>query len=282
MDSPAASEALDYLAIGHVTRDLTPAGPVPGGTVTYAALTARSFGLRAGIVTSGGDDLDLGPFRSIPAFRLPSEFTTTFENRYAPDGRDQLLHTVAAPLSAAVIPLQWRRAAIVHLGPVAGEVDPGMVSMFPGSFVGVTPQGWFRERRPNGSVIRKPSLRGLQGLSSASALVFSAEDVNADEHLIAELVDLCPVVAVTLGRDGCRLYWNGDVRRFPAPPVREVDPTGAGDVFSASFFIRLVQTQDPWEAARFAAQLAAISVTRPGLEGVPTPAEIQSAMTVVI
>jgi sugar/nucleoside kinase (ribokinase family) len=77
------------------------------------------------------------------------------------------------------------------------------------------------------------------------------------------------------------LYWNGDVRRFPAQEVTEVDPTGAGDIFAAAFFYRLYTTRDPWEAARFATQLATISVTRPGLRGVPTPEEIQDCMVEV-
>ena len=48
-------EPVDYLVIGHVTEDLTPTGPRLGGTAAFAALTARAFGLRTGIVTSVGE-----------------------------------------------------------------------------------------------------------------------------------------------------------------------------------------------------------------------------------
>jgi len=78
-----------------------------------------------------------------------------------------------------------------------------------------------------------------------------------------------------------RLYWHGDVRRFPAPYTPEKDPTGAGDIFAAAFFTRLYTTRDPWEAARFATQLASLSVKRSGLQAVPTQNEIQECMVEV-
>ena len=77
-------------------------------------------------------------------------------------------------------------------------------------------------------------------------------------------------------------YWNGDRRRFRAPTVQEVDDVGAGDVFAAAFFVRLHATRDPWEAARYATLLAARSVTRPGLRGVPTPEEIEASAVEVV
>ena len=79
-----------------------------------------------------------------------------------------------------------------------------------------------------------------------------------------------------------RLFWNGDVRRFRPPVVTEVDTTGAGDIFATAFFFRMFTTRDPWEAARFATQLAAIPVTRSGLQGIPTPEEIQACMAEVL
>jgi sugar/nucleoside kinase (ribokinase family) len=64
--------------------------------------------------------------------------------------------------------------------------------------------------------------------------------------------------------------------------VEEVDATGAGDIFAAAFFIRLFNTRDPWEAARFATALAAYSVTRVGLNGIPTKNEIESCLMEVL
>lgn len=64
--------------------------------------------------------------------------------------------------------------------------------------------------------------------------------------------------------------------------MKEVDATGAGDIYAAAFFTRLYATRDPWEAARFATQLSAYSVTRTGLESIPTTAEIQECMVEVL
>jgi sugar/nucleoside kinase (ribokinase family) len=61
-----------------------------------------------------------------------------------------------------------------------------------------------------------------------------------------------------------------------------MDSTGAGDIFSAAFFVRLHSTRDPWEAARFATNLAAYSVTRPGLNGIPTQKEIENCRMEVL
>jgi sugar/nucleoside kinase (ribokinase family) len=108
------------------------------------------------------------------------------------------------------------------------------------------------------------------------AAVLSVEDLEKDERRIDEMAALCHVLAVTEGNQGARLYWNGDVRRFRPPRVEVVDETGAGDIFAACFFARLSTTRDPWEAARFATQLSAISVSRPGLAGIPTPEEIEA------
>ena len=63
--------------------------------------------------------------------------------------------------------------------------------------------------------------------------------------------------------------------------MSEIDATGAGDIFAAAFFVRLLTTQDPWEAARFATHLSACSVTRKGLKGIPTAEEIQACMVEV-
>ena len=105
---------------------------------------------------------------------------------------------------------------------------------------------------------------------------------SGDHELIEHLAHRTRMLVVTEGAEGCVLHWHGDRRRFRAPEVREVDATGAGDVFAAAFFIRLHATRDPWEAARFATLIASHSVTRPGLEGIPTRPEIESCLMEVL
>ncbi len=271
-------QPVDYLVIGHVTEDLTPAGPRLGGTATFSALTARALGLRAGIVTSAGKDASLKALEGIPIVCIPSGHTTTFENIPSGDGRRQILRHQAAHISFESVPEAWRHAAILHLGPVAREVDAEWPEHFSASLLGLTPQGWMRTWDGDGRV-RAGGWESAEALlPRAGAVVVSREDAGGDEELLEAMAHQTRVLAVTEAAAGAVLYWNGDRRRFRAPEVREVDATGAGDVFAAAFFVRLFATRDPWEAARFATQLAAYSVTRPGLEGIPTQDEIDQCL----
>jgi hypothetical protein len=274
-------EPIDYLVIGHITRDLTPEGPRLGGTVAYSGLTARALGLRVGIVTSWGEEMPLGPLGDISIANLPAESSTTFENVNTPEGRIQIIHSVAPRLDLHLIPETWRSAPIVHLGPIAQEVEPSLVRYFPTSLISLTPQGWLRGWNNDGNVYHTEWPEAPFVLNQAGAVVISIEDVDGDEARIEEMASYCRVLAVTEAADGARLYWNGDIRRFRRPPVKELDPTGAGDVFAAAFFSRLHTTRDPWEAARFATHLSSFSVTRAGLASIPTPAEVEESMVEV-
>lgn len=275
-------EPVDYLTIGHLTRDITPDGPRLGGTATYSSLMARALGLRVGIVTSWGSELPTDALAGIPIINLPAEHSTTFENLSTPEGRIQTIYNVANTIDLNLIPELWLNAQIVHMGPVAQEVEPTLVRNFSNSLIGLTPQGWLRTWDEDGRIIPTEWPEGTYVLRNSGAAVISIEDVDYDEARIEEMAGACRVLAVTEHADGVRLFWNGDVRRFRPPATTEIDSTGAGDMFAAAFFIRLYSTRDPWEAARFATNLAAISVTRPGLEGLPTQDEIQSCMAEVL
>ncbi len=276
-----ALEPVDYLVIGHLARDLTPSGPRLGGTAAYAALTARALGLRVGIVTSVGNDVALDALNGIPMVTIPSQHSTTFENIYHASGRTQLLHQRATPIDLNVTPEVWRRAAILHLGPIADEMSPTLPGGFSASLIGLTAQGWMRAWDESGRVSPK-RWDDRQSLQTAGAVVISIEDVGGDMEYVEHLAQYARLLVVTEGAAGCVLYWHGDRRRLRAPQTAEVDATGAGDIFAAAFFIRLYTTRDPWEAARFATLLAAYSVGRPGLEGIPTQKEIQACLVEVL
>lgn len=275
-------EPVDYLVIGHITVDLNSSGMVLGGSAAYAALTARAMGLRVGVVTVRGNEIPLTGLDGITVVAGEAQHSTTFENVYTPAGRMQYIRHTAPNIDYAIVPEAWRRAKIIHLAPVAQEVSSQLPSDFHPALLGLTPQGWMRKWDNDGRVFACAWDQPESLLEKSGAVVFSVEDVARNEEVIDALAHTARILAVTEGADGVRLFWHGDSRRFRPPLVNELDPTGAGDVFSTAFFVRLLDTRDPWEAARFANRMAAISVTRPGMAGVPSPDEVRSCKVEVL
>jgi sugar/nucleoside kinase (ribokinase family) len=257
----AMSFSVDYLLVGHVSRDLTPDGPRLGGTVTFAGLAAQALGCQPGVVTSAAADLDLSPLDGIPLRVQPAAQTTTFENRYEADGRrQQILHAQAAPLPANLYPNDWGWPSILHLAPIANEVDPAWAAHY-SLTIGLTPQGWLRQWDADGRVFARDWPEAAAVLSKVSAVVLSREDMR-DEAQLNLFRRHCPLVVLTDGARGCQVFWGSETPHIAAPTVTAVDPTGAGDIFAAAFFIRLAQTGDAWRAAEFANEKAARSVTQ--------------------
>ncbi len=257
----------DYLAIGHITQDQTATGTAVGGTVAYAGRAARVLGCRTAVVTSAEEAYDLdAALPGVTVRHVPAPQTTTFANHYNGSGRQQWLYGQAAPLGAGDIPAAWRRSAIVHLAPVAGEVDPEIVRLFTNSLIGLTPQGWLRRRDETGRVWPTRWEAAEQVLPLAAAVIMSEEDLPDPAYL-----DLCRryarLLVLTRGAAGCTVYLGDEARAFAAPAVAARDLTGAGDIFAAAFLVRLLQTRgNPWEAATFANGIAAESVTQTGLD----------------
>ena len=275
-------QPVDYLVVGHVAADISPTGAQLGGTVSYSGLTAWALGLRVGIVTSSGEGAPLEALDGIPIVNVPAEHSTTFENIKTESGRRQILHHQAAPILLHHIPQVWRSAPIIHLAPIARELDPSLPENLSSSLIGITPQGWLRRWDENGQVAACAWENSEQDLRHAGAVVMSVEDVNYDLELVEEMAHNTRILCLTEGAAGAVLHWNADRRRFRPPVMDEVDGTGAGDFFAAAFFVRLYHTRDPWEAARFATQLAARSVTRIGLNGIPTLREIEECLMEVL
>src|SRR5919202_154444 len=120
--------SLDYLVIGHVTKDVVPTAPggyLFGGTVSFGSLTARNLQRRAGVLTCAAASAELAAFlEGVDLHVVPAAETTTFENIYTPQGRVQFLRAVAPAIPAGAVPPAWRSARVVHLGPVDQEVPP--------------------------------------------------------------------------------------------------------------------------------------------------------------
>lgn len=263
-------EPVDYLVIGHLTKDLTPLGPKLGGTAAYAARTAHAIGLRVGIVTSWGEDAPADLLQGIPIVNQVSQPSTTFENRQTAGKRVQRLFHIAPALDFYHVPELWRKVQLLHIAPVVHEVYPGIARYFPNAQVMLTPQGWLRAWDENGNVSCADWPEARHAAGQADIVVLSEEDLDCDQARIGELAQAARMLVVTRGANGATLYLEGQQHHSPAPSVMEKDATGAGDVFAAAFFVRYFDTQDPLDAVNYANRVAADSVTRTGLASAPS------------
>lgn len=274
-----ASRAPDYLAIGHVTIDNYP-GDIPrlGGSALYAALTAARFGLRAAILTRGnfqrhGDTIAEALQQvagEVEMIVQSSDEPTVFTNLTVTGRRHQTVHSWAGPIDLNGLPPHWRSSQVIHLAPVAEEIDPRRTGQLSPSYLGTTPQGWMRAWPPRGGPISMTPLR----LPSELLSRFDALVVSSEEHTYAresiEAVGARGIAVITRGADGAQLVDRGRTIDIPAFPVPTVDDTGAGDVFAAVLFLMRAYREPTTVAARMAAAAAALCVQGVGPDAIPT------------
>jgi len=264
---------IDYFVVGHISHDLTPDGYNVGGTASYSAHIAKALGYKTGILTSTAvsEPSETTHIEGIHIHSIPAESTTTFKNIYTTEGRQQTIHAVAQPINTSDYPVYWSDPTIVHLGPVANEVDIAFVRRFPNSIIGLTPQGWMRRWDENGRVYAQEWAAAAEILPLATAVIISVEDLLNDQ-MLNQYRAWSNLLVLTDGYNGCTIFHhNQSSCHIPAPQVEEVEPTGAGDIFATAFLIRYHQTNgDYCEAGHFANIVASQSVTQAGLDAKTT------------
>jgi 1D-myo-inositol 3-kinase len=269
----------DFVAIGHVTLDRFGESTRPGGSALYAAVTAHRLGLSVGLLTSHGDDFPLEVIPpKIEVISIPADETTVFEHRHEPGGRVSHVRSVAGPLTTADVPEDWRDAALTLLAPVVDEVDPMIATLFTDGAVGAAAQGWVRQVTPDGLVIPRPWQSPESLLQSVQALFLSREDILGQEAEVIEWFQRMPVGVLTADRVGALLFVNGERYEVQPRPAREVDPTGAGDVFAATFLIQYQRDGDAWQAAAAAACAGSLAVEGEGWSAVADRAALDAAL----
>jgi len=259
----------DYAVAGHVVVDVfaDTGARSPGGTALYSGLQAARLGCRTLVVTAG-DPAELrellAPFAG--EFELvvqPRPATTTFITTGAGLRRRQR----RAAWAGEIDDLGELECPIVHIAPVARETRGVRVAS--GTFVGVTPQGLIRSWDADGAPAYEPLDPALLQ-PRFDALVLDVVERTYCEGVVAAAAAAGLAVAVTAAEDGVEVLGAGRAAVWlPAVPgVTVVDDLGAGDVFSAAFFIALRDGRDPLEAARFGQAAAAIRIAGSGPDAV--------------
>jgi len=84
-------------------------------------------------------------------------------------------------------------------------------------------------------------------------------------------------IIITLGERGCLVAVDGECAHLPGVKVPPpVDTVGAGDAFLAAFTASIASGAHPFEAACLANLSAAVTITKIGVTGTASPAEIIS------
>ena len=175
-----------------------------------------------------------------------------------------------------MIPEAWQSAKIIHLAPVAVEIDINVGRLFPEAAVCLSLQGWLRDWDDDGLVYPIKFPDPGQHFEENTAAFVSDEDLAYDSSQIKRLRNYFPVFGHTKGYAGADIFVKSNSISFPATSVEEIDPTGAGDIFAAAFMIYYyLRNKTLFDSTSLSTALASLSVTRPGVEGIPTREEIQ-------
>ena len=259
---------MDLLVLGHVTRDEIAGGVRLGGAASYAARAAACLGYETALVTvAPPDDPLLEPLRRAPRLSLhcvPGDVMTTFALANVAGRRQLWLRRRARPLVLGDVPFEWRRPRVAYVGPVAGECDTPLAQGLGALFLGAGIQGWLRRTGEDGR-IEPASLP--EAPDAQTAFPFDVAIVSEEDHPDAERAArrMARTVAITRGARGARLIAEAECVEIPAAPAREIDATGAGDVFGVVLTLQLAEGKPLAVAGRAAAAAAARVVEGPGL-----------------
>ncbi|MGH8866983.1 MAG: PfkB family carbohydrate kinase [Actinomycetes bacterium] len=243
-------------------------GSGPGG-VANLAVAARRLGLRTSLASAFGEDVygdylwstlveqervDLSPSRRFPGWATPVTVSLAYD-------RDRSMVTYQEP-------------SPLGLDALVGEPPAALACLTDLGGCGVE---WARRARQAGAMLFagacwdptgawSPDL--LARLDGCEALLVNLAEASAYartrdvRRALARLAEHVPVVVITCGRDGAQAVdaRTGEYVAEPGLAVRALDPTGAGDVFAASF---VLGTLAGWPLAprlRFANLAAGLSV----------------------
>ncbi|MEO1291101.1 MAG: PfkB family carbohydrate kinase [Chloroflexota bacterium] len=226
----------------------------------------QQFGHNLKVLTSANpDDAVVNPLHDFGEIEIvPAEYTTTMQNIYSSEGRTQMMMHTAEHLMLDHLPQAWQSASLVHLAPLADDVDYQFATQFPDATVLLTPQGYMRTWGDD-NVVHFKKFLDTGVLEAIDILVLSKQDIIDAPELEQEYPKYTKHVVVTNGENGGTYYHNGDSYHYDAVPATELDPTGAGDVFAASLLASLpmVNHNIPM-ALDVAAHIASIAVTVQG------------------
>ena len=278
-------------------------GPFPNGAPAIFIDAVAKLGISAGIIGSvGRDEFGECIMRRLEGDGVDTSIVKRIGNlstgmtfvSYRSDGSRRFIYhmenSAAGAITAADVPEEYvRKASVIHISGSSLDMGAGMrEACYKAIEIG---------RRAGAYISFDPNIRKELG-SERLMEMFSPvlESCTLFIPTSDELVEICgtgekeaakmmlergvEVVAVKDGKRGCRIYTKDP--RVEAPTfehIKAVDPTGAGDAFSAAVVVGYLEGMDPSKLAVFANAAGSCAVSAKGpMEGLAWKDRIEEMM----
>jgi sugar/nucleoside kinase (ribokinase family) len=276
-------------------------GPFPSGAPAIFIDQAAKFGQPAAIIGCVGNDdfgrVNLDRLRrdgvDVEGVRIDPEMATgSAFVRYRPDGSRAFVYNIKHSASGAIALDDAAKAVLDrsdHLHVMGTALfSPRIVEVVLGAAESIKARGGTISFDPN----LRPEILNLPGLRQACETLFRRCDVflpsglelylftNAKEEKAAVAEILGGGVRAIVhkrGADGASYFDSATRLTQPGFKVEEVDPTGAGDCFGATFVSCWLRDMPAAWCLAYAAASGALAVTRQGpMEGAASQAELDA------
>jgi tagatose kinase len=274
-------------------------GPFPSGAPAIFIDQAARFGQPAAMIGCVGDDdfgrVNLNRLRrdgvDVSGIRVdPEAVTGSAFVRYRMDGSRAFVFNIKQSASGRIALDAAARAVLDR----SDHLHVMGTALFSPAIVEITLQAAEAVKARGGALSFDPNLRpeilNLPGLRKACETLFRRCDIylpsgpelylftaaKDEQHAVAEILGHgVRAVVHKRGAEGASYFDAATSLRQPGFEVEEVDPTGAGDSFGATFLSCWLRNMPPARCLEYAAASGAIAVTRQGpMEGAASQAEL--------
>jgi sugar/nucleoside kinase (ribokinase family) len=242
--------------VGSLSLDLVDGGPPrPGGAVFYAAQALRLLGIPAGILAkcAPADRVDLA---GVDVVWLPAAVTTAFSFSYDGDQRTMAVEQVGDPWRPEDVEGRLPGVEWLHVGGLLRSDFPADTIEVLARSRTLSLDGQALVRRGRPGPLRLDGGVDPRILAAAQILTLSEEEADVLGDVTV------PEVIVTLGSRGSILRAGHQEHRIDIEPVRNVDPTGAGDAFAVGYLAARSSGKEPFAAAQRASDLVSELLSR--------------------
>ena len=275
-------------------------GPFPSGAPAIFIDQVAKLGQPCGMISRVGDDdfgrlnverlrrdgVDVSAIAVDDARPTGSAFV-----RYRADGTRDFVFNIRHSASGAIAPTPAGDALIDgadHLHVMGSALSsPALAEMVMEALGRVRSNGGTVSFDPNlrKEILAAPGMRAaLERVLSQTDLflpsgeeLFLLSDSQDEAEAVRDLLDRgVRAIVVKKGAEGATYHDASGARSAPGFPVEEIDPTGAGDTFGATFVTLWLRDAAPREALPLANAAGALAVGKKGpMEGTSTLAEIE-------